>query len=138
MTKQEWQALEEKLSGAYASQKFEIDGYNITVEKGVSKNRLFYCIYINGWCKGEWLDKKNEEFEPFRTKFLNEKKMRLYSPSKKAKMLEGIPKKSHKKMIEDFDLDKSFTYHSPYFYSFSALKNKFIKNNKSIKLINEQ
>lgn len=138
MTKQEWKALEEKLSGAYASQKFEIDGYNITVEKEVFKNRLLYCIYIDGWCRGMWLDKKNEQFEPLRTKFFNEKKIRFCSPSKKTKMLEGIPKREHKKWIEKFDLDKSTTYYYPYFYSFSTLKNKFIKNNKSIKLINEQ
>jgi hypothetical protein len=139
MTKQDWKALEEKLSGTYGSQNLEIDGYRIGIEKMMSgATKLVYAIYVNGCMKGEWIVGNTDEAKELQHRFFCRKETRNWKLKMKTNLLKCYPKKEHKEVIERLGLDKTTTTYRPWFKSFTTLKSTFIKNNKSIKLINEQ
>ena len=54
-----WKIAKERCT-LFSSCNLECDGYKISLKEGRSKNRILIGIYVNGWCKGEWFSKENE------------------------------------------------------------------------------
>ncbi|MCA0447668.1 MAG: hypothetical protein LCH54_15710 [Bacteroidetes bacterium] len=119
MDKLAWDEAEKNLS-FYSPLKLVCDGYKVTIEKQISKDRIVYMVFVNGSFEGKWLLTDCEE----RRRFTFKAKMQLHSP-KQVKFW----KKHFKKDIEQWSF-----YYTPYFNSFRTLKSHLIKNNKEILL----
>ena len=129
MTKDDWSALEEALSHAYGSAKILADGFEVSFQVMQDKMRLVIAPYVNGWMKGEWLQKKTEEA----TRFYRPVTVSLYSPSQIKKLTKGMSKSRVKTFFPG--LDKKHVYYSSQWLSFRSLKSHLIANNKSIALV---
>lgn len=127
LTKEQWQDVEEKLSGFFGSVKFSLGEREITVVRGlVEKDRLGFAVYIDGFIKGEWMNLSGEEMkEPLITKVWCPRVIKLYKPSEKAKIIKRLGKRRAKEWYPD--LDKQRVYFTPHFGSFRSLKSVLSK-----------
>lgn len=127
LTKEQWQEVEEKLSGFFGSVKFSLGEREITVERGlVEKDRLGFAVYIDGWIKGEWQTFDREKMkEPLVEKVWCPRVINRYKPSEKAKIIKNFGKRRAKEYFPD--LDKQIVYFTPHFGSFRSLKSVLSK-----------
>lgn len=127
LTKEQWQEVEEKLSGFFGSVKFSLGDREITVERGlVEKDRLGFAVYIDGWIKGEWQTFDREKMkEPLVEKVCCPRVIKRYKPSEKAKIIKNFGKRRAKEYFPD--LDKQIVYFTPHFGSFRSLKSVLSK-----------
>lgn len=122
-----WNEIEEKI-GLYTPISLKIGEDKITIEQKISKEKIIYTIYINGWMKGN-------ETEENQHKYWNEKIKRLgktdiayfkyrikYAETKEEK-------EEYKKKLEG---NKAFGYWVMFFDSFRSLKSAYKKRHKEI------
>jgi hypothetical protein len=131
MTSQDWKEVEKRLKSFYYIVKLNCDGYKVDlVLEQVSTMKNSIMVYVNGKFKGEWLVNDCEE----RRRFLRPVLKYVYSAKWRASM-----KKKPKWLQKEFpDTNKTYTYYTPYWLSFGALKRHLIANNHSIELIREK
>jgi hypothetical protein len=134
MTPQEWKEVEESLKSFYSLVKLRCDKYEITLcleRQNQFKNAIM--IYVNGKIQWKWATQDCEE----RRRFW--KPVHRYVHTQKVRA--GLKKMSKRLRVElgdYYDPNKKFTYYTPMWTSFRALKNHLIKNNHKIELIKEE
>lgn len=131
MTAEEWKKAEEELKCLFNPVKLTCDGYKVTiilVRTDQFKNAL--AVYVNGEIKGKWYMEDCEE----RRRFFQSRSQSAFN--KKQKDIYKKIRKSTRKEI-GIDIEKKFTYYTPYWKSFKALKSHLIKNNTNIELVKE-
>jgi len=133
ITKDQWALIEKELSGYFGSVKLSLDGRELTLKKEhFSDNQLCIVVYIDGqWCAA-WSNEKSEEFDPLTRRVWWEKKSRLYSHQRKAKIIKSFGKRKAKEYFPQ--LDKTSSYWMPFFMSFRTLKGVLSKE-KTLELI---
>lgn len=127
MTKQEWDKVENALTGTYGVAILNVDGHRISFERVlVAKNRLGITTYIDGSFKGIWMSDKNEYLEQrylkFESKFLFSKKER----DKEMK----VPKRYRMPGI-----DNKYCNYSPFWSSATEIRRHYQKTFTTIELV---
>lgn len=122
LTEQKWKEVEEKLFIHDMPVKLKIDDYEITLIKIQEKMKLYIAIFVNGEFKPEWIEQDCD----IRQRFMHQSKHCLL----KKKELEYITKSKKKQQ----ELKEKYTHinYSPYWSSFSRLKNWLIQHNYNI------
>lgn len=101
VTKEQWAAIENELSGSYGEVELLCDGYKVTAQiQTISNLKQGIVVYVNGCIRGEWFDGKSEEGR----KFHREMKRYLYP----AKRREEAKQKAKSRRLPA-DLRKYFT-----------------------------
>lgn len=55
LTKEQWQQIEQQLSGLFGQVKLKADGYNLTLQvQGYKARRQCIVVFVDGVSKGEW------------------------------------------------------------------------------------
>lgn len=132
LTKDQWKAITERLSGFHRTVDLMIDGYKVQlrlVRVGVFENAV--AVYVNGSFKGKWFigDDKCEELRRF---FPCRETSKW--PAKYQKTMTKLYGKRRAKEHGAFERVKRY---SLYWRSFRNLKSHLIKNNNSIAWLNE-
>ena len=130
MTKDDWKVAKERCT-LFSSCELECDGYKISLKEGRSKNRILIGIYVNGWCKGEWFSKENENCPEI--KFYPLKETFLYKKKDREEFLKMGKKYKNPMWIES--AKKRYVYGDMTAASFEQIKTHLIKTCKSIKLL---
>ncbi|WP_234086781.1 hypothetical protein [Azonexus sp. R2A61] len=99
VTKEQWAAVENELSGHYGAVELICDGYKVTAQiQTIAKLRQGIVVYVNGVFKGEWIKGEAEEAR----KFHREMKRYLY-PAKKREEFQKMAK--NRRYSADFRKD---------------------------------
>lgn len=134
MNKAEWYLVEKALSGTWGSVDLEIDGFKITLQRGlISKNRLGITTYVNGWVRGAWI----LDFTLRESDFLRPTKRYIYS-AKMRNDIKKLKKRLTKHTVEiarSLDPDKVYRGRSPFWGSVSGIREHYEKTFTDIKLI---
>lgn len=134
ITKEQWDKVEKDLQSQWKTVTLKCDGYEVSLSLGqVYKMKLGILVRVNGWFKGAWLINKDKPAEEAR-RFLQSRYIYRYGVKDK-KLYKQLGKKYMKE--HSIDLGARMEFKSFYWSSFAALKRHFIKNNKSIELIEE-
>ena len=129
MTKDEWLQVQETLSHPWGSVNLTVDGYALTLQvRQVKPLKYVIMVFVNGFCKGEWLKGEADEAK----RFCRPVTKALHSPAKKKAMTKGMPKSFLKEHAEY--LNKTWTMWELCWLSFGPLKRHLIANNKVIAL----
>ena len=120
--KDNWGAL-------FTTIKFKIDGYDVCLQAGVIKMRVYVTCYVNGSMKGIWLSKKEGQYPEEGKRFFQLHKKAVISAKEMKRRQKIFGKRS------DFSKQSFYEYLSPNWSSFSAFKKHIIENNKDIQLI---
>ncbi|MCE5212970.1 MAG: hypothetical protein LLG40_15620 [Deltaproteobacteria bacterium] len=133
MTNENWAKVEEALKHQFKIVKLKCDDYRVELYLAqVGQFKLSIGVYVNGWFKGEWFKDNNlseEAIRFFPTHYIN----RYSAKEKKFWTKYPFGKKYCKEHGIDLNARKEYKGFS--WKSFPALKRHFIKNNKSIELI---
>jgi len=130
LTKEQWAAIERKLTSVFGSVELLIDGYKISLQIHQHRMRLSIAVYINGMMN---FDKMSEGTEEQR-RFLCPRKKYVYS-AKYRKSVKRMRKSLRETM--GYDANRVWIHYWPWWTSFCLLKAHLIKNNESIELIQE-
>lgn len=127
MNKEEWEKVEKSLFGCFEKVVLLIDGFEVTVvvEPYTALKNVF-TVYVNGSWKGKWLSEDCEE----RRRFYQKHTKNLLSRKDQKRLAR------EKKAIRDAVGKTTYDWYTPYWTSFKSMKAHFIKNNKSIELVN--
>lgn len=122
MTNEDWQWVQKRWFFAY-SFRFEVDGYQITLEKGITTTgQIEYAIFINDWFKGEWARRDCEE----RRRFLRREVHKVHT-AKEMKVWRRWKGRSYK--------NPTFEVYTPFWRSFRSFKRHLVANNQEIRLV---
>ncbi len=133
MTVEEWTIVERKLSVPFGSVKLKIDGYIVEVIRSAStvEYSLNVHVYINQKQIFDWYlccPDAQRRFGRYRKEY-------ILLTARKKKILKRKREKFFKR-IKRLQLQTLEIYY-PYWTSFRSMKSHFIKNNKSIELLNK-
>jgi hypothetical protein len=126
ITKEQWDDIENELTGMFASVKFQYGEHVLNVARvrtGEAKHDLM--VYIDGYIKGAWHMPDSEGFIPVAKDVWRTRKKAVYSPQKKAKLIKDFGKKRVKEYLPD--LDKIIIYYSPDFTTAKSLVRQYKK-----------
>ena len=89
--------------------------------------KLVIAFYVNGSCKGKWMQEDCEE----RRRFFRPVKKSAWNAKSRLAM-----QKMSKRMLKRMNVDpaETFTVHYPWWTSFKALRSHLVKHNTSIEL----
>jgi hypothetical protein len=122
LTKEDWQQIERLLRYPGAVEYLQCDQYLVTLQVGVEKMRMYICVYVDGWFKGEWCrsdcDIRRRFLCPIKDNFFRR------TPTNGRSGKPYVSKKVKKQ--------GEFTYYVPTWRSFASLRKHLIKNNTSI------
>jgi hypothetical protein len=125
ITKEEWQQIENHLLYPGATEYLQCDQYLVTLRVGIEKMRLYICLYIDGYMRGEWsradCDIRRRFFCPVKDNLF--KRMPTNGRSGKPYVTKKVKKQGE------------FTYYVPTWRSFSSLRKHLIKNNTAIQRV---
>ncbi len=128
MTNEDWQKLKDWWGCSfYTSFKLECDGYKISLSNHISKMKVRVVLSVDGWIKGEWLNKEH----PIGAKFFQLKKKALYSAKELKERQKTFGKKS------ELSQQKYYEYVAMDWTSFAAFKKQLSITCKEIKIIEE-
>ena len=130
LTKEQWQHVEQTLSGTYGVVDLMVDGKKVTFQRGlVDENRLGIMTYVNGQFKGAWysIDSEHDEARYLckKSKFARTKKQR----DELKKWRKGLLKKM------EINPDEKIEYRTPVWPSVTAIRRYYQKTFTSIELI---
>jgi len=127
ITKEQWQDIETRLKGMFASISFQLGTDKITVQRGfVSEGRSELAVYLNGWINGKWSCKpEDKDYNPLIEKFWHRKERSFYPPKEKRIIIKGFGKKGAIKTFPN--LDKKMVYYSTCWPRAKTLVNQFKK-----------
>lgn len=126
ITKEQWDKIENDLTGMFASVKFQYGEHVLNVARvrtGEAKHELM--VYVDGCIKGPWHIPDHEGFLPVIKDVWRTRKKAQYSPQKKAKIIKNLGKRLTKKVYPE--LDKVITYYSPDFTTAKSLVRQYKK-----------
>lgn len=126
ITKEQWETIENELTGMFASVKFQYGEHVLNVARvrtGEAKHELM--VYVDGTIKGSWHMPDSDGFIPVIKDVWRTRKKALHSPQKKAKLIKDFGKRRVKEYLPD--LDKVITYYSPDFTTAKSLVRQYKK-----------
>lgn len=136
MTKEQWQEVKDNWGAQFTSQRFKVDGYDVTLQTERSGMKLFETIYVNGEiCGKDLLDASEDKITEIARRFYFKKSKRVYSD----KYIKDMEKIFGKKRAKErgYTKDAKIYYVTPHYTSFATFKKQIINNNQSIELINK-
>jgi hypothetical protein len=133
-TKAQFDKLKEKLSSVYSSEYLLIDGYIISAHATQVGMRVKIVIYVNGWIKGEWLWRGNEE-DLERMPELTKRFHCLKSVGQSPSYIKNIEKFFGKKGAKEQGVYKKHYYTSEMFSTAGAFITHIKKHNDSIQIL---
>mgnify|MGYP003244416749 FL=1 len=98
-----------------------IDNYKLTLFSFREKTKIYIAVYVEGKFKLDWIEKDCE----IRKRFMCPSKHCIVSQHE-------LNKIRGKKKRQEIKEHYTYIYYSPYWSSFSRLKNHLFKNNKEI------
>jgi len=120
----DWGKVEQSLSSTIGRVVFALDNHEITVTlERLSPTKNVFAVYIDGMIKGAW----TKENFPIISKVWFSSCKRLFSQKRIDNILQGLPKKYHKKYIKDLNLDAKIEAINPYFGSIKTLIHQYKK-----------
>ena len=126
ITKEQWDGIENALTGYFARVKFRYQEREIIVSReGSGEGRRVLVVYVDGYIKGGWTFPDSESFDPIARDVWRERKKAYFSPAKKAKIIKEIGKRAAKRMFSNFD--DVMIYYTPDFTSAKSLVRQFKK-----------
>lgn len=133
MTVEEWTIVERKLSVPFGSVKLKIDGYTVEIIRSAStvECSLNVHVYIDKTQIFDWYlccPEAQKRFGRYRKEYIL-----LTARSKEGKILKG----KREKILERIKRIHTLEIYYPDWTSFRSMKSHFIKNNKSIELLNK-
>lgn len=122
-----------KIDSQFDCVDLDCDGYRIRLSlERIQDLKLAVAVYVNSWCKGEWL--LHPELHP-EGKFYPDRYKSVYSPVKKKKIIKAFGKK---RAYENFpSLDEKIHYKGTHFSTGRAAINHLVKVCDSIELVTE-
>ena len=129
MTKEEWNELEHTLVTVGCHADLEIDGYKVHLMV-VPYKSLTNVIYVD--VNGKGLKRCTLEDCEERRRFCQPHKRSLLTADDKKRL-----KRERKAFREEVEKKATYYYYMPFWTSFRSMKSHFIKNNKSIELVNK-
>ncbi len=136
MTPAQWKALQGQLNHPYGFAQLMVDGYKITLQverKSAKSMKYEIALYING--KIDFMHGKDDCEE--RRRFWRKTVRRVFSPAKKASILQGFGKRDAARLTKQMNLDRTFDFYVPWFSTFASLKTQLTKNNQDIQIHTE-
>ncbi len=126
ITKEEWDGIENTLTGWFASVKFRYQEREIIVSReGAGEGRRSLFVYVDGYIKGEWTLPDRESFDPIVKDVWRERKKAYFSPARKTKIIKSVGKRAAKRLFPNFD--DAMIYYTPDFTSAKSLVRQFKK-----------
>ncbi|MDY0212577.1 MAG: hypothetical protein RBR06_06190 [Desulfuromonadaceae bacterium] len=130
ITREQWQRVEEALSGVFGRVDLMVDGRKVTFERRlVAENRLGIMTYINGELKGCWTN-PNEQHDEQR--YLRERSCLFYS-KKDRNYLKKLGKLTLNRM--KVDADRRYEWYDQIWTRAGAIRRHYEKTFTSIELI---
>lgn len=122
-----------KLDSQFSCIDLDCDGHRVrlTLER-VQDLKLAVAVYVNSWCKGEWLVNPDKHPE---SKFYQNRFKSLYSPIKKKKIIKQFGKRRAYEIFPK--LDDKIHFKGTHFSSGRAAINHLVKVCDSIELVTE-
>lgn len=134
-SKEDWLQLERSLSFPLAGQELRADGVRLVIQvERINPKALSYgfAVYINGQIEWKYCNEPNEDAK----KFWAKKTLRLYSPARKAKILEGLIKSQRAMLTKSLKLDATRDFYEPIYKTFSSLRANLSKHCEQIEWVN--
>lgn len=132
-TKEQWEAITEKLFSFYNTVDLMIDGYKVQLTLvRISTFNNAVSIYVNGVFKGEWFLNRDEVCEELR-RFFPCVEVNRWPVTLTKDMVKILGKREAKKKGY-FDKAKKYSTH---WTSFRSMKSHLTKNNTNIEWLNE-
>ncbi len=126
ITKEQWDKIENELTGMFASVKFQYGEHVLNVARvrtGEAKHELM--VYIDGCIKGAWHMPDSNGFIPVAKEVWRTRKKAKFSPQKKAKIIKSLGKRLARSTFGD--LDEVWIYYSPDFTTAKSLVRQYKK-----------
>lgn len=126
ITKEQWDGIENTLTGYFACVKFRYQEREIIVSReGAGEGKRSLMVYVDGFIKGDWMLSDREGFDPIVKDVWRERKKAYFLPAKKAQIIKEIGKRAAKRMFSNFD--DVMIYYTPDFTSAKSLVRQFKK-----------
>ena len=126
ITNEQWQKIENQLSGSYGSVYLLLGEDKITLSKKmVKENQLAVVVYINDTIKPTCGDPKGAEFKPLTEKIWRKRTLSVYSPKQQKEIVKVWGKRRAKKEFPR--LEEKLTYFECYFPKFAPLQRQYKK-----------
>ncbi|WP_293266765.1 hypothetical protein [Neptunomonas sp.] len=126
ITKEQWDDIENDLTGMFASVKFQYGEHEIIASRErVGEGKYDLVVYVDGYIKGAWYMPDKEGFLPVIKDVWRTRKKAIYSPQKKAKIIKDLGKRLTKEVY--LELDKTIVYYSPDFTTAKSLVRQYKK-----------
>lgn len=130
MTKEDWNKVEQALSGVVGHAKLKVDGREVTFARcRVSRNRLGIGTYVDGEIQGAWLFPKKPTPESRYMRPMS----KWYWTAESRKRMKKLSKRYRKQ--NDLDPDKKQHYLTPLWPNATAIRRHYQKTFESIELI---
>ena len=134
-SQKEWDDVIRVLSGTYGYVNMVIDGYDVSVERGLSgKNTLSNVIWINGEAGGKYmvfhLEGEKVVLPEVTRRFYRKCKKNLYT----LKHRQRADKELGKRAALKGGFHKKIIFYSYFWNSAAALRRHLLKNNEDIKI----
>lgn len=136
LTKEQWQQIEQQLSGPFGQVELKADGYNLTLQvQGYKALRQCVVVFVDGVSKGEWFRGEAPEAK----KFCREERRWLYPAKKreeakqklKSRRLDGFLRDHYKHVAEAFT-----AVWAPYWFAPASLARHLRKSCADIEIVN--
>ncbi len=130
MNREEWDRVEQALSGVFGRIRLKVDGREVTFRRGlITKNRLGIMTYVDGTFKGAWMLPSHEAPESM---FLRPQSRFVYT-QKERKRFKRIRKKTLKEL--KIDPDKKMHSFTPFWNSVGSIRKHYERTFKDIQLL---
>ncbi|SIS88192.1 hypothetical protein [Neptunomonas antarctica] len=126
ITKEQWDKIENDLTGMFASVKFQYGEHVLNVARvrtGEAKHELM--VYVDGYIKGPWHIPDHKDFLPVIKDVWRIRKKAQFSPQRKAKMIKSLGKRLAKSTFGY--MDKVTIYYRPDFTTAKSLVRQYKK-----------
>lgn len=124
MTKEQWQAVEQRILGyPYMIAKIRADGHVLSLSMQRDKMRIVIAVYVDGKINPRWIMDECE----IRRKFFQQRKRSLLTQKDRARL-----KREKKSIREEITAQATYYSYSPYWTSFTALRRHLEQNCETI------
>ena len=122
---EQWEKIEQELSGSFGSVKLSLDGKEIHLTKKlVAENQLGIVIYIDGSYSLAWGMVDHEFYDSFVTKVWKQRNKYYHPPKQQKQIIKIWGKREAKKR---YDFSKKHIWYQPLFEKFGPLKRQYQK-----------
>ena len=126
ISKAQWQQVQQQLSGLYGQAVFQLDGHEITIQRGqLSENKLGLSVFIDGVMAPRHGFEPSDDYLAVTQKVWAKKFIWAYSPAKQKSMIKSLGKRRLRELCPNYD--KKREYRVPIFSSARTLIGQYKK-----------